>query len=162
MLPSENDAWEPNPPLFFCKYRFSAQATNWTQRSQPAAGKKRGLISITPVKELHCRENILTSEREHKSKYKTNSRFSLMSGRILVFHSMPFCQCFTWKAKAEAADLCFQLCPSCMTQCSNCEAILSWLWKHQIKSLRTWKCVCQGIPAGEDLGSSRYTQYKIY
>lgn len=32
MLPSENDAWEPNPPVFY-KYRFSAQATDWTQRS---------------------------------------------------------------------------------------------------------------------------------
>lgn len=30
MLPSENDAWESNPPLF-CKFRFSPQATDWTQ-----------------------------------------------------------------------------------------------------------------------------------
>lgn len=73
-LLSEYGAWEPNPPLFCqkeSKCGFSAQTTNLTHRSLTAAGKRRGLIYIKPLKWLHCAENFLTSEREHKGKYKS-------------------------------------------------------------------------------------------
>lgn len=74
-------------------------------------------------------EKIFDQQRRAKWQIQIcNSRFSLMSGRILVLYSMSFGECFMWKAKAEAGDLCFQLCPSCTTQCSN-QATLLWLWK---------------------------------
>lgn len=71
---SEDGAWEPNPPLIWqkgFKYRFSAQTTKLTHKSQTAAGERRGLSSINPLKWLHCARNFLTSEIKHKSKYKS-------------------------------------------------------------------------------------------